>query len=361
MGNRCLYCYQPLVANERDFHTTCSKKIFGSYSPALLPFDKQHLDERAKALFVLSHHPIDIQPKISLKLEKAAHHPMDKQFAIVGLEGNYLLKPSVNEFPDLPELEDLTMHLASIAKINVLPHSLIKLQSGELAFISHRMDRIKKGKLALEDMCQLTDTLTDDKYMGSMEKVGKVIHAYSSNPGFDVISFFEQALFSFLTGNADMHLKNFSLLRTNDNEIVFAPAYNLVPTQLLFPDNQDEIALSINGKKRNLKRSDFDSLAEKLKISLKTLDNTYKRFQSHVSEMIEFIDISFLNSEVKKKYKNLIGKRAGELFEIQGIEIEKEIVPEITEPKFTETKEEDTVESSGKPEVDPLDRQLSLF
>jgi serine/threonine-protein kinase HipA len=359
MSNKCLYCYQPLVANERDFHTTCSKKFFGSYSPAQLQFSKHQLDERIKTMFLLSHHPIDIQPKVSLRLEKSVDSPTEKQFAIVGLEGDYLLKPSVNEFPDLPELEDLTMHLASIANVNTIPHSLIKLQSGEMAFISHRIDRPKKGKLALEDMCQLTDTLTDDKYMGSMEKVGKVIHAYSSNPGFDVISLFELTLFSFLTGNADMHLKNFSLLRTSDNEIHFSPAYNLVPTNLLFPENQDEMALSINGKKRNLNRTDFDSLADKLKISAKTLDNTYKRFEGHLSKMIEFIDISFLSSDVKKKYKNLIRKRAAKLFELQEIELEKEIVNEVKEP--TEIKIESTTEASINPEDDPSARQLSLF
>ena len=129
-------------------------------------------------------------------------------------------------FQHLPENEDLTMHLAEAFNIPAAMHSLIRLKSGELAYITKRFDRIKKEKLALEDMCQLTETLTNDKYRSSMEKVGKCIEKYSTRPGLDNLIFFETAIFNFLTGNADMHLKNFALLTTKENDIVLSPAYD---------------------------------------------------------------------------------------------------------------------------------------
>jgi hypothetical protein len=66
----------------------------------------------------------------------------------------------------------------------------------------------------MEDMCQLTKRLTENKYDGSHKPVAKALLTYSANPGLDVVNYHELELFSFLTGDADMHLKNFSLLQT---------------------------------------------------------------------------------------------------------------------------------------------------
>lgn len=103
------------------------------------------------------------------------------------------------------------MLLAEVFGIKTVPHALIRFKSGELAYISKRIDRVRSGKLHMEDMCQLQERLTEDKYRGSVEQVGKTLKKYSSNPGYDIQRLFEVVLFSFLTGNADMHLKNYSL------------------------------------------------------------------------------------------------------------------------------------------------------
>lgn len=198
------------------------------------------------------------------------------------------------------------MHLARVLGIQTAEHSLIRLQSGELAYITKRFDRIKGEKLAVEDMCQLTETLTNDKYRGSMEKIGKQIEKFSSRPGLDLITFFEVALFSFLTGNADMHLKNFSLLTTPQNEIVFSPAYDMLCTKIPVPDDQEEMALTINAKKRKLKKSDFDLLAGNLALSEKVVQNVYLKFSRKLKELMAFIDISFLPDEMKEAYKKIM-------------------------------------------------------
>src|SRR5215204_1289208 len=247
---RCLYCYQPLEENEKDFHPTCSKKIFGQPIPPELPYTEGQMEELATQVIESKMAVTGVQPKISLHLAAAEKKDAPKRFTIVGLWGGYILKPPSIHYPQLPEVEDLTMHLASLAKIKVAPHSLIRLQSGELAYITRRIDRVKKTKLHMEDMCQLTERLTEDKYYGSYEQIAKAIHKYSVKPGLDTINFFVQVVFTFLTGNADMHLKNFSLINEPGTGPVLSPAYDMVATALVNPADDEDMALTLNGKKK---------------------------------------------------------------------------------------------------------------
>jgi len=226
--SRCLYCYQHLAENEPDFHCACSKKIFGQPVPPELPYTETQMEALAVQVVRSQVSITGVQPKISLDIATGKKKNEPKRFTIVGFWGGYILKPPTRQYPQLPEVEDLTQHLASIAKIEVVPHSLIRLKSGKLAYITKRIDRGKSGKMHMEDMCQLTEKLTEDKYHGSYEQIAKTILKYSTNPGLDVVNFFEQVLFSFLTGNADMHLKNFSLLRKPGTGIILSPAYDMV-------------------------------------------------------------------------------------------------------------------------------------
>lgn len=247
---RCLFCYQPLTEIETDFHPSCSRKIFEQPVPPELPYTEAQMAELALKVVQTQVTVTGVQAKLSLHLESPEGKRAPKKFTIVGLCGGYILKPPTRHFPQLPEVEDLTMHLARLASISVVPHSLIRLQSGSLAYITKRIDRVKTGKLHMEDMCQLTERLTEDKYHGSHEQVAKVILKYSRNPGLDVINYFEQVLFSFLTGNADMHLKNFSLIKIPGTGHVLSPAYDLVATALVNPADKEDLALTLNGKKK---------------------------------------------------------------------------------------------------------------
>lgn len=310
MIKRCLYCYQAL-REEGDFHERCSRIFFGTPVPPVLDYDNDQMQELAKDIVVKSIAVTGVQPKLSLSIEKIPGDPKSSRFTIVGLWGNYILKPPTSEFPYLPENEDLTMTLSQVFAINTAEHSLIRLRSGELAYITKRFDREKKQKLALEDMCQLTETLTEDKYRGSMERVGKQIARFSSRPGFDQVNFFEQALFCFLTGNADMHLKNFALLTTMENETVLSPAYDMLCTKIAMPDDKEELALTLNGKKNNLRRSDFDALAKNLGVPEKTKENIYARYSDVVKAIgPDWIDISFLPDALKDQYKEVIRKNS---------------------------------------------------
>lgn len=304
---RCLYCYQSLEQGQVDFHPQCSKKIFGTAVPPVLPYTKADIESLALEVVRSQVTITGVQPKLSVDLEKGKGG--EKRFTIVGLWGEYILKPQTEQYPSLPENEDLTMHLASLARIKTVPHSLIRFQDGSLAYITKRIDRDKKGvKIPMEDMCQLTEKLTEQKYKGSHEQIAKKIVEFSAYPVLDLINYFEVLLFCYLTGNADMHLKNFSLYK-KVGECVLAPAYDLLSTKLVIPQDSEELALTLNGKKSKLKKVDFDSLLKTMKVDDKAIENVYDKFRKVIPEWLLFIDSSFLPDEMKEQYKTLIQEK----------------------------------------------------
>jgi len=305
----CLYCYQTLDSEYQDFHPSCSKKIFGDKVAPTLPYSEDDFEPLARQVVENRITVPGVQPKISLHIKDGSVEGSIDRFTIVGLWGGYILKPPTRVYPELPEVEDVTMHLAQIAKIKTVPHSLIRLKSGNLAYITKRVDRDKKSKLAMEDMCQLTERLTEDKYHGSYEQIGKAISTYSAIPGLDLVNFWEVVVFSFLTGNADMHLKNFSLLESPSIGMSLSPAYDLVNTTLVNPADNEELALTLNGKKRKLRMSDFISAMTGSGLEDKQIENIFSKFLESVPKWNDFIDLSFMSIHYKYRYKEIISDR----------------------------------------------------
>lgn len=301
--SKCLYCYKELSANETDFHKACSKQFFGSATPPLLTLNKEQLETLAKEIIVRSIAVTGVQPKLSLQLEKTRNEA--PRLTLVGLYGDYILKPPSEQYPCLPENEDLTMHLAEVAGIRTAAHSLIRLSSGELAYITRRFDRQNGQKIAVEDFCQLTKTLTEHKYRGSVEKIGKLVRQFTTNKGYEQQRLFELILFCYLTGNTDMHLKNYALIENALGQYELSPAYDLLSTLLVLSD-EEESALTINGKKSRLKRTDFDNVAKSLQINEKTVAAIYQRFAKILPTWQQWIERSFLSAEMKKQYSDLI-------------------------------------------------------
>ncbi|MFM7153029.1 MAG: HipA domain-containing protein [Bacteroidota bacterium] len=309
----CLFCYKPLTETTQDFHESCSKKIFGLPFPPDLPYHEENLELLAKEIIQSQTAITGVQAKLSLHITGNNKTDAKRRFNIVGLWGGYILKPPVTQYPQLPEVEDATMHLAQSAKIKTAPHSLIRLKSGTLAYITKRMDRSRRGKLAMEDMCQLTERLTEDKYRGSYEQIGKTIQQYSATPGLDLVNFCELVLFSFLTGNADMHLKNFSLLEQPGLGMTLSPSYDLVNTTLVNPADDEEMALNLNGKKKKLKRQDFIAAMNTLRVEEKQQRNIFDKMIRAVPGWEVLIDRSFMSESFKDRYKNIIHERLARL------------------------------------------------
>lgn len=313
MGRRCLHCYLPLTDTSSEVHQACNKRFYGQLNTPRLHYSFSDLTQLAEQVIQSRMAVTGVQAKVSLSLYRKEDKNLTKKLTIVGLYGDYILKPPSEFFHELPELESATMHMAQVCGLPVVPHSLIRLQDETLCYITKRVDRTRKGKLLMEDMCQLSGRLTEDKYKGSHEQVAKLVLKYSASPLLDVSSFYELVLFSFFTGNSDMHLKNFSLLEREGLGMTLSPAYDLVPTALVMESDTEELALSLNGKKRKLHYRDFLQAYEASGLSKKVLDNTLELFTYCKPEMLDVLNRSFLQDETKHRYERLIEFRYKQL------------------------------------------------
>lgn len=304
---RCLYCYRPLEKGDIDFHPGCARKFFGTEKVPVLDYTCKDLEQLALQIIKDQTSLTGVQPKLSLHLNEQEG---SQRLTIVGLWGSFICKPQTMQFKSMPETEDLTMHLAEVAKIDVVPHTLMRMADGTLCYLTKRIDRDAKGeKMAMEDMCQLTGRQTEYKYKSSYERIAKAIAQYSSMPKMDVTNFFETVLFSWITGNNDMHLKNFSLYEPQDGTIRLTPAYDLLNAAILNPKDDEELALTLNGRKKRLKRSDFIAAGETMGIDPKIVDRLIGKYVRLHPRMSEFIGQSFLDEELKNRYNELICER----------------------------------------------------
>jgi serine/threonine-protein kinase HipA len=287
-------------------------KFFGSKIPPKMEYSLSQMDELAKEIVERSVAVPGVQPKISLSVVNEATGNSDNRLTVVGaLGGNYIFKPSSSYFKEMPENEHLTMLMATAYGIRVVPSSLIRLASGELGYITKRVDRLPNGeKIHMLDMFQITEAY--DKYKSSVEKIGKAIDSYSDQALLDKIFFFELVVFSFLTGNNDMHLKNFSMIKSNIGWIL-APAYDLLNVTIINPEDSEEMALTLCGKKRKLKRAHFDTLANNLGLIQNQANGVYKRMQKNKSKAIKLIHESFLSNEMKAAYYDLLELRYSQM------------------------------------------------
>lgn len=306
----CLYCYRPLQEGEKYMHTACIKKFFGTTALPVLDYTSKQLDHLALQIIQDQTSLTGVQPKLSLHLTE---HEGSKRLTIVGLWGNYICKPQTLQYEMMPEVEDLTMHLAEVSHIEVVPHTLMPMADNTLCYLTRRIDRTSTGeKIAMEDMCQLTERLTEHKYKSSYERIGKTILKYSSIPKMDVTNFFELVLFSWLTGNNDMHLKNFSLYEIVD-KIRLTPAYDLLNAVIINPKDNEELALTLNGRKKKLQKDDFVKSAAILGIEGVVVERFVNKYIKLLPKFESFIQSSFLNEDLKEKYSELLKERINSL------------------------------------------------
>lgn len=300
MKSRCLYCYG-FLDNEGDFHAKCSLEFFGTEEPPILEYSLDQMNELAKEVIESSVAVPGVQPKLSLSILDDANSTESSRLTVVGaLGGNYIFKPPSNDYPEMPQNEHLTMRIAEAFGISVVQSSLIRLASGELSYITKRIDRTSKGgKIHMLDMFQITEAF--DKYKSSMEKIGKALDSYSQNKGLDKIFFFELTLFSFIVGNNDMHLKNFSMI-LRDNKWLLAPAYDLLNVVIVNPSDTEEMALTVNGKKNKLAKADFEALGKNMGLTNKQISGVFDRMIFNKKHAVEWIEKSFLSNTMRDKY-----------------------------------------------------------
>ena len=304
--SKCLFCYQELEEGQRDFHPACAKKFFGKTEAPFLPYSRDNINDLAKESVLSRTVVTGVQSKLSMDVNKGGKDEPDR-LTIVGLWGRYILKPKSKEFPWMPEVEDLTMHLAEIAKIDVVPHTLIRFSDGELAYLTRRIDRDRQGeKFLMEDFCQISERSTADKYKSSYERIAKLIKLHSSAPMLDLVNFWEVVVFSWITGNSDMHLKNFSLISKTPGQYVLSQAYDLVNVHLVFPEDDEELALTLDGRKKHINKQNFVRAMASSGLGDKVIERIFRKFVDVAPRWFAFIDNSFLPAEQKEKYKEAI-------------------------------------------------------
>lgn len=331
---KCLYCYRPLNAGEVDFHPACAKKFFGTKEVPALNYTLNEIDSLASQAIEEQTSLTGGQPKLSLHLNK---HEGSQRLTIVGLWGGFIMKPQIvkakhqmnlnvlpnaqrlagrqtKEYSQLPEVEDLTMHLAEVAKIDVVPHTLMRMADDSLCYVTRRIDRTSKGeKISMEDFCQLTERQTEYKYKSSYEAIGKTILHYSSVPKMDLTNFMEVLLFSWIVGNNDMHLKNFSLYEPKEGKPRLTPAYDMLNAAIVNPRDKEELALTLNGKKSKIKTDDFIKTAITLGLPENVMQNLFAKYKAIEGKFVSRIMDSFLEEELKDAYVELIRRRIEKL------------------------------------------------
>lgn len=311
--SKCLACHKELHSADMQYHPACLDAFWGNDTPVLqLDYNLSQINELAEENVAQRIIVTGVQPKLSLGFTTTG---TEKHLTIVGaLNGRYILKPPYTEYPQMPEIEALSMLMAQTCGIDTVPFLLIPLKGGELAYLTRRIDRNEKGeKFAMEDACQFTERLTEHKYRGSYEQIAKGIIAYSKNPLKDVVHFYEQVIVSFLIGNTDMHLKNFSLIAKESGAYELTPAYDMISAQLLLPDDADDLALNLNGKKRKFNRNDFNEAMLKAHIPEKAIENLWKRVEKGIESWQTLIDHSFLSQERKFDFKKLLNSKIAKI------------------------------------------------
>ena len=309
--SKCLYCYQELEEGQVDFHPECSRKFFGSKTVPVLPYTRDNMSDLARQVIRTSASVTGVQAKMSLDVDRGGKNEPDK-FTIVGLWGKYIFKPQSAKYPCLPQLEDLTMKMAEAAHIRTARHTLIRLADGELGYLTIRMDRGRKGeKISMLDMCQLSNRLTEHKYYGTYQQLAETIKRYSSAPMLDVQRYWEVVLFSWITGNSDMHCKNFSLIDTGNGEYALSPAYDLLAVLLADPEDTEEMAMSftVGGAKNGFDRSTFMSAFTQSGIPAAVANKMIERMKGFLPQWEELISQSFLSDKMKTDYCRLLNKR----------------------------------------------------
>lgn len=286
--------------------------FFGVKVPPKIEYCLDQMDELAKHVVERNIAVPGIQPKLSLSLIKKTKKDPETRLTVIGaLGGQYIFKPPSEKFPEMPANEHVTMRIAESFGIRTVPSSLIRLASGELSYITKRVDRTKTGeKIHMIDMFQITEAY--DKYKSSMEKIGKALHDYSGNTQLDKIFFFDLVLFSFLTGNNDMHLKNFSMIESPSGWVL-SPAYDLLNVSIVLPEDTEELALTLDGKKTKLKREHFEKFGEGLGLTRVQIIRAFNRMVSNKPKATIWIDNSFLSNTTKAAYHKVIKQRYTQL------------------------------------------------
>ncbi len=301
----CPITYDIIKNNEN--YSTFGLHLLSPQLKNLNPLELSAAEQRMEAVARVGKMSIQgVQTKLSAQLKIK-----EECFQIVDQHGHFILKPQSEHYPELPENEAVTMSLAEKIGIEVPLHGLIYSRDNSMTYFIKRFDRIGRNKkLALEDFSQLLGLGRDAKYESSMEKIIIAISNFCTFPKIEFVKLFKLTLFNFLIGNEDMHLKNFSVI-TRGKIVTLSPAYDLLNSTIAQKNAKEELALSLNGKKNNLKKNDFLRYfaIERLGLNQAIISEAIQQIEQAFPHWKKLIEVSFLSESMRKKYINLLDER----------------------------------------------------
>lgn len=324
---KCLCCGKEISAEatageiNSSWHLICVKKFFGtSEMPEINISEERFLDIIGNSVNKGITVP-GVQKKLSLHLDMQGVRP---RLTLINYPSGFILKPQTEQYKALPESEYIVMQMAAQTGISTVPHALIRTgeDNSTLAYISKRIDRVSSsGKasgiecLAMEDFCQLEGRLTENKYQGSYERCSKIISSFSSQPGLDLSELFLRLVFCFVTGNSDMHLKNFSLIETKvrSAKYVLSAAYDLLPVNIIIPEDKEQTALTLNGRNTKIRRKDFAEFANYSGIQKNAADRMIDKVISMKDMYLKMCEDSYLPEDMRENLMMLIRERTDTL------------------------------------------------
>ena len=320
---KCLCCGKEILEKasvqekEAQWHTSCVRRFFGTGVLPELDISDDTLTRIAVESTNKGFTVPGVQKKMSLHLTAGSGRP---RLTLVNYPTGFILKPQTEQYEALPEAEYLVMQMAQKTGIATVPYALLRMSGDDAAcaYITKRIDRILPTKkeptlrmLAMEDFCQLEQRLTENKYRGSYERCAKVVSRYSVRPGLDLSELFLRVVFSFAVGNSDMHLKNFSMIETSpgSQSFVLSEAYDMLPVNVIMPEDDEQLALTVNGKKHNIRRNDFLKFAETSGISRDAALKMIQKILSMREQYLQMCEESYLPNDLKERFLALIDER----------------------------------------------------
>ncbi|MFR9603207.1 MAG: HipA domain-containing protein [Rikenellaceae bacterium] len=263
---RCLKCYEEIIPSQSDFHPPCAQDLFGAAEGGI---------------------PLE---QIQERYDISARHP---------------------------ELRDLTMRLAQATAILCVPHTLYRHPTSGVVSLTKRLDEGTSGEDCDVDTIRLildeeADTYRDN---GSYEQIAQIVEEHSTISKLDVLNFWEQLAFGWVAGCSELGAESFALYQPHRGLYTLAPAFDLIATAVLNPNPQEhnELKLTLNRKHRNITRSDFEAAMKKSGIKAKIINGLFARFVEAKNVWFEIIDNSFVDEELKAKYKSLLSSNISKL------------------------------------------------
>ncbi|MBU2453986.1 MAG: HipA domain-containing protein, partial [Proteobacteria bacterium] len=251
-----------------------------------------------------------LQQKLSLKLNHK------KELVITDTDGEYILKPSPEAFPNASENEHCAMLTSRLFNVEAAPCGLICFSDNEPAYITKRFDRHGGIKIHQEDLAQGFGMESEKKYSQSYEAAGKLVHKMTNGKAAVVFDFFRRVVHAFVTGNDDMHLKNLSLQKLPGNTGLYydrmTQHYDCLFTQAFdHISRSDVLALDLLAEEKDdvYTGYDFKLLGEKLGLREKLISNFIHDIIQKETALVDLINHSFMPDCMKTKAVSIVEQR----------------------------------------------------